>query len=94
MRVQIASFIEIRASQIRVAYGLACILSPVLDAETGSVRTSETVSTGTPFAFTARKMVDAENDSHAGPYGDRRSRNAEERDQAMGGLSRAKEGAS
>src|SRR3990170_675987 len=92
MIIQIASFIEIRKFQIRVATGFVCFRSMVAEAGTRSVRTSDAVSIRTPLVkhsfFTVHK------DARTGSFGDRRSENGEERDQRIGGLSREKEGAS
>jgi hypothetical protein len=56
MIIQIASFIEIRKFQIRVATGFVCFRSMVAEAGTRSVRTSDAVfirtpSTGEAFIF-------------------------------------------
>src|SRR4030066_46644 len=56
MMIQIASFIEIRKFQIRVAAGLARSLSSTAERGARSVRTSDAVSIGTPSFMEARKM--------------------------------------
>src|SRR3990170_975432 len=84
MMIQIASFIEIRKFQIRVAAGLARSRSSTAEMGARSVRTSDAVSIRTPSTGEAFIFFTVHKDVRTGSFGTRRSKNGEERDQRIG----------